>query len=222
MPSGTELATTLIAKIKQHWPDPEVLAAITAPEDIDDAPEQWLTMYADNLDKLATGQKWIVGGLEIVAMKRKRDNTPPVERTPARQALIGELTAALREYILHDPAMIERALAPETIDHQSDAELTKTMSNVRALITLQRKQLLSLVDADEKAEARAANARERASAQGDRLAALQAARDKLEASKANLEAAKAKRAAERAEREAKQKAMQDEIEARRAELEPKS
>ena len=175
--SATDLASNLIAKIKQYWPDPEVLAAIADPADIDSAPEPWLRTYADNLEKLAHSQKWLIGGLEVVAMKRKKEHAPAIAATPERDALFTGLTSALREYILTEPSLIERAIA--AYPHQSDAQLQKAITDVQALIVLQRKQLLQLVEHDDKAEQRAANARERAA----KAAALQA---EIEARRAKL------------------------------------
>ena len=140
---ASDLASNLIAKIKQYWPDPEVLAAIADPAKLDAAPEPWLRTYADNLEKLATSQKWLIGGLEVVAMKRKKEHAPAIEVTPEREALFATLTAALREYILTEPALIDRAIA--VYPHQSDAQLQKAITDVHALIAVQRKQLLQLV-----------------------------------------------------------------------------
>ena len=175
--SATDLASNLIAKIKQYWPDPEVLAAIADPAAIDNAPEPWLRTYADNLEKLATSQKWLIGGLEVVAMKRKKEHAPAIEMTPERVALFAGLTAALREYILTEPTLIDRAIA--AYPHQSDAQLQKATADVQALIALQRKQLLQLVEHDDKAEQRAANARERAAKQAALQAEIEARRAKL-------------------------------------------
>jgi hypothetical protein len=176
--SATDLASNLIAKIKQYWPDPEVLAAIVEPSDIDAAPESWLRTYADNLEKLALSQKWLIGGLEVVAMKRKKEHAPAIEPTAAREALFTTLSAALREYILTEPTLIERAIA--AYPYQSDVQLQKAVVDVHALIALQRKQLLQLVEHDDKAEQRAANARERAAKQAALQAELEARRAKLQ------------------------------------------
>jgi hypothetical protein len=143
--SATDLASNLIAKIKQYWPDPEVLAAIVDPADVNAAPEPWLRTYADNLEKLATSQKWLIGGLEVVAMKRKKEHAPAIESTPAREVLFATLTAALREYILTDPSLVDRAIA--AYPYQSDLQLEKAIGDVHALTALQRKQLLQLVEA---------------------------------------------------------------------------
>ena len=166
--TATALATTLIAKIRKYWPDPAVLAAITDPSQIDNAPEPWL----------ATSQKWIIGGLEVVAMKRKKEHVAPFERTPDREALMSDYVAALREYILTEPTLIERAIA--VLDHQSDTQLTKAIADVHALTALQRKQLIQLVEADDQAEQRAAARAARDARQAALQSELETRRAKLE------------------------------------------
>ncbi|MEJ7604408.1 MAG: hypothetical protein WKG01_41510 [Kofleriaceae bacterium] len=176
--TATDLAANLIAKIRKYWPDPAVLAAITDPSQIDNAPEPWLVTYADNLEKLATSQKWIIGGLEVVAMKRKKEHSAPFERTPEREALMTDYVAALRDYILTEPTLIERAIA--VLDHQSDAHLTKAIADVQTLTALQRKQLIQLVEADDQAEQRAAARAARDARQAALQSELEARRAKLE------------------------------------------
>lgn len=152
--ASPELIAGLIAAVRAHFPEPDLLASLSEPGALDDVSDLWITSSTRAFHDLPEQRQSVLRAYEATSRKLIAQGQPLAPHDAERAGLTEVLRRALLAY--HVPAYTaETFVSDETLGPFGNAELRGLIESIDKLREHQRRLLQTLLDMDERAEARA-------------------------------------------------------------------
>lgn len=152
--ASPELVAGLVRAVQNHFPEPDLMTALVVPGAIDDVSEVWISSLIELFELLPEQQRSVLRSYETTGRKLKEQGRTELPTDNERAALLESLRKALAAY--HAPRdAAETLLNSDELRVYTTAELRDLTESIEKLREHQRRLLQTLLDMDERAEARA-------------------------------------------------------------------